>query len=108
MDLPIQYKDSTDRPGIEISEARLRGRQSVRTTFRLPVHLIELLGIMAGQFGVKQKSLFDQMIEDKEVLNEVADWVSAYVPEKIERRPKTYVLSKQSFGCFKTHLIYTQ
>ena len=96
MDLPIQYKDSTDRPGIEISEARLRGRQSVRTTFRLPVHLIELLGIMAGQFGVKQKSLFDQMIEDKEVLNEVADWVSAYVPEKIERRPKTYVLSKQS------------
>lgn len=96
MDFPMQDNDPVNRTGIEISEARLRGRQSVRTTFRLPAHLIELLGIMAEQFRVKQKSLFDQMIEDKEVLDEVAAWVAGYVPEHIERRPKTYVLSKQS------------
>ena len=82
--------------GTGISEARLRGRQSIRTTFRLPVDLIELLGIVAGQFGLKQKSLFDQLIDDIEVLNEVAESVPGYAPENIERRPKTYVISKQS------------
>ncbi len=92
----MQHKGLADQAGIEISEARLRGRQSVRTTFRLPVYLIELLGIIAGQFGVKQKSLFDQLIEDSEVLDEVAAWVAGYTPENIERRPKTYVLSKDS------------
>ncbi len=96
MALTVHHKDLVAQAGSEISEARLRGRQSVRTTFRLPVHLIELLGIIAGQFGVKQKSLFDQMIEDDAALDEIADWVSSYPPENIERRPKTYVLSKHS------------
>lgn len=92
----VVHKDPVDQAGIEISEARLRGRQSVRTTFRLPVHLIELLGIMAGQFGVKQKSLFDQMLEDNQILDAVADVVAGHARENIERRSKTYVLSKQS------------
>jgi hypothetical protein len=92
----VHHKGLVVPAGIEISEARLRGRQSVRTTFRLPVHLIELLGIIAGQFGVKQKSLFDQMVEDDAALDEIAEWVSSYTPENIERRQKTYVLSKQS------------
>jgi hypothetical protein len=92
----IEQKEMVDQAGIEISEARLRGRQSVRTTFRLPGYLIELLGIIAEQFGVKQKSLFDQLIENSEVLNEVAECVAAYTPEKSGRRAKTYVLSKQS------------
>ena len=96
MALTMQHKGLTDQAGIEISEARLRGRQSVRTTFRLPVYLIELLGIIAGQFCVKQKSLFDQLIEDNKVLDEVAAWVVGYTPENIERRPKTYVISKHS------------
>jgi hypothetical protein len=101
MALTGHYKDQVARAGVEISEARLRGRQSVRTTFRLPVHLIEVLGIIACQFGVKQKSLFDQMIEDDAALDEIAEWVSSYTPENIERRSKTYVLSKQSLLAFE-------
>ncbi len=101
MALTGQHKDQVARAGVEISEARLRGRQSVRTTFRLPVHLIEVLGIIACQFGVKQKSLFDQMIEDDAALDEIGEWVSSYTPENIERRPKTYVLSKQSLLAFE-------
>ncbi|MBU1564848.1 MAG: hypothetical protein KJ630_04370 [Proteobacteria bacterium] len=96
MVVTAHHKELADQAGIGISEAKLRGRQSVRTTFRLPVHLIELLGIIAGQFGVKQKSLFDQMIESDDVLDEVAEWVADYTPGNIERRPKTYVLSKRS------------
>ncbi len=79
-----------------ISAARLRGRQSVRATFRLPTKLIELLGIIADQFGVKQKSLFDQLIDNLEILNQVADYAARTTPGKKERRPKTFVLSKQS------------
>jgi hypothetical protein len=92
----MQQQDPADQTGIEISEARLRGRQSVRTTFRLPVYLIELLAIVSEQFGVKQKSLFDQLIENSEVLDEVAECGVSYTPEKRGRRSKTYVLSKQS------------
>jgi hypothetical protein len=92
----MQKWSPTDQSETGISEASLRGRQSVRTTFRLPVYLIELLGIVAEQFGLKQKSLFDQLIEDNEVLYEIAENFSSYAPDNIERRTKTYVLSKQS------------
>lgn len=96
MTLTMQHTGPAEQADTGISEAKLRGRQSVRTTFRLPVHLIELLTIIAGQFGVKQKSLFDQLVEDNDILNEVAECVAGYLPENIERRPKTYVLSRQA------------
>lgn len=96
MALTIQNNNAAEHHDIAISEARLRDSQSVRTTFRLPVHLIELLGIVAGQFGVKQKSLFDQLIEDRDVLNELAEWAGGYTPDNRNRRTKTYVLSKRS------------
>ncbi len=96
MTVTMRHTGLADRGDTGISEAKLRGRQSVRTTFRLPVHLIELLAIIADQFGVKQKSLFDQLVEDGDVLNEVAKCVADYLPENSERRPKTYVISRQS------------
>ncbi len=96
MTLTMHHAGRTDQADIGISEAKLRGRQSVRTTFRLPVHLIELLSIIAGQFGVKQKSLFDQLVEDGDVLSEVAKCVAEYLPENSQRRPKTYVISRQA------------
>jgi hypothetical protein len=74
----------------------LRGHQSVRTTFRLPVDLIELLGIVAAQFGIKQKTLFDQLVEDIDLLYRLAETVAEPWSEGAERRQKTYVLSKQS------------
>jgi hypothetical protein len=92
----MKYDDSEDQPGLKISEERLRGRQSVRTTFRLSEDLINLIGIVAVQFGLKQKSLFDQLIEDPAVLNKVAESVAGYTPDNTRRRPKTFVLSKHS------------
>ncbi|RPI51694.1 MAG: hypothetical protein EHM49_06780, partial [Deltaproteobacteria bacterium] len=53
--------------GLTITAMGLRGKQSVRATFRLPDHIIKLLGMVASQLGLKQKSLFDQLVEDKEV-----------------------------------------
>jgi hypothetical protein len=37
----------------------LRGRQSVRATFKLSARAIEALSIVAVHLGIKQKSLFD-------------------------------------------------
>jgi hypothetical protein len=90
------YEDAGEQPVIKISEEGLRGRQSVRATFRLSEDLIALMGIVAGQFGLKQKSLFDQLIEDTAVLHKVAESAAGYIPDNSQRRPKTFVLSKHS------------
>ena len=42
----------------------LRGRQSVRATFKLSAKAIEAISIVAVHLGIKQKSLFDHLIED--------------------------------------------
>ena len=54
-----------------ISFDELRMKQSVRTTFRLPKEIINLLGLIASQLGIKQKSLLDQLIEDASLLHEL-------------------------------------
>jgi len=79
-----------------ISAKGLQGRQSVRATFRLPEEIIQLLGVMARQLGLQQKSLFDQLIEDSDVLRQVASTRHSFNPSPGRRRQKTYVLSKRS------------
>ncbi|MGA7144017.1 MAG: hypothetical protein WBY47_05885 [Desulfobacterales bacterium] len=44
----------------------LKSRQSVRATFRLTQGGIEAMGLVANQMGIKQRSLFDHMVEDSE------------------------------------------
>jgi endonuclease/exonuclease/phosphatase family metal-dependent hydrolase len=44
------------------SSSDLRGRQSVRATFKLSVRAIDALSIVAAHLGIKQKSLFDHLI----------------------------------------------
>jgi hypothetical protein len=47
-------KGQQEKPVIRMSLERLRGRQSVWTTFRLSKNVIVLLGIAAEQFGLQQ------------------------------------------------------
>jgi len=74
----------------------LRGRQSVRTTFKLPEQTIQLLGIVANQLGIKQKSLFDQLVENKEVLARLMEKSREHSLPARKRRTKTFVLSRRS------------
>ena len=39
----------------------LRGRQSVRATFRLSEDCIDAISILSAQLGIKQKSVFDHL-----------------------------------------------
>lgn len=78
------------------SAADLRGRQSVRATFRLSAEAIEALSIAAVHLGIKQKSLFDHLIEDIQALDAVAEELEAFRIETRRRVQKTYVLSRRT------------
>jgi len=79
----------------EETAADLRGRQSVRTTFRLSERAIEALSVLAGQLGIKQKSLFDHLIEDTQTLKMIAKEVDSF-GSRMQRIAKTYVVSRKT------------
>ncbi|MFH0783613.1 MAG: hypothetical protein V2B20_16900 [Pseudomonadota bacterium] len=83
----LQYSEETT--------ADLRGRQSVRTTFKLSERSIDALSILAGQLGIKQKSLFDHLIEDTQALRVIASEF-ANVGQAAQRVAKTYVISRKT------------
>jgi hypothetical protein len=83
----LQYSEETT--------ADLRGRQSVRTTFKLSERSIDALSILAGQLGIKQKSLFDHLIEDTRALQMIASEF-ARVGQAAQRVAKTYVVSRKT------------
>jgi hypothetical protein len=74
----------------------LRGRQSVRATFKLSSNCIEAISIVANQLGIKQKSLFDHLFQDIEALNRIADQVRNAKVSAPNRVQKTYVISRNA------------
>ena len=91
-------KEKTSFLSIEISKEstqELLGRQSVRTTFKLTEKSIDALSILAGQLGIKQKSLFDHLIDDGSVLRHLARESDQFeIPQ--QRMAKTYVISRKT------------
>jgi hypothetical protein len=76
----------------------LRGRQSVRATFRLTEMSIHTLSAVATHLGIKQKSLFDHLIEDEQSLNLIANQIRIDQFDKLERIQKTFVLSRRTMA----------
>ncbi len=76
----------------------LRGKQSVRTTFRLPERSIMALSVLSAQLGIKQKSLFDHISEDLDILHACARAAEAaeIAGEKEQGIAKTYVISRKT------------
>ncbi|SPD71844.1 conserved hypothetical protein [uncultured Desulfobacterium sp.] len=77
----------------------LRGRQSVRATFKLTEQAINILSVVASHLGIKQKSLFDHLIEDTRSLKLIASRIETEGFDKLSRIQKTYVLSKKTMAC---------
>jgi hypothetical protein len=77
----------------------LRGRQSVRATFKLSQRAIEALSIVAVHLGIKQKSLFDHLIEDVQTLNTIAREIEADQFRSMDRVQKTFVISRRTLVC---------
>lgn len=78
------------------SSADLRGKQSVRATFRLTAQAIDAISVVAVHLGIKQKSLFEHLIEDAQTLAKVARQVQEKQFAPRERVQKTYVLSRRT------------
>ena len=74
----------------------LRGRQSVRATFKLSAKAIETMSIVAIHLGIKQKSLFDHLIEDAQSLKLIAREVESERFNTISRIQKTFVISRKT------------
>ena len=81
-----------------ITSSGLRGRQSVRATFKLSSGCIEAISIVAAQLGIKQKSLFDHLAQDSDSLNAIAREVQNARVKAENRVQKTYVISRQSLS----------
>ena len=79
----------------ETSSADLRGKQSVRTTFKLSEQAIVALSLLSTQLGIKQKSLFDHLMEDVQALEHIAREFQEF--ENTQKRvAKTYVISRKT------------
>ena len=77
----------------------LRGRQSVRATFKLSAKAIEAMSIVAVHLGIKQKSLFDHLIEDMRSLRLIARDMESERFDRTGRIQKTYVISRKTLSC---------
>ena len=86
--------DTIPRP----SSADLRGRQSVRATFKLSERAIEAMSIVAVHLGIKQKSLFDHLIEDMQSLKLIAREIEPESFSTLNRVQKTFVISRKTLS----------
>ena len=84
------------------STMALRGRQSVRATFRLSEGCIDAISILAAQLGIKQKSIFDHLMEDAQILKDMASQLENSEFDRHERIQKTYVISRRSLSFLDT------
>ena len=76
----------------------LRGRQSVRATFKLSEGCIDAISIVAAHLGIKQKSLFDHLVEDARSLKSIAREIQNIKLIKQDRIQKTFVISRRSLS----------
>jgi len=74
----------------------LRGKQSIRATFKLSEKSIEIISVVASRLGIKQKSLFDHLIEDIGSLSHIAQEFEKDTFHDLNRVQKTYVLSRRT------------
>ena len=74
----------------------LRGRQSVRATFKLSARAIDAMSIVSVHLGIKQKTLFDHLIEDARSLSRIAREIESEKFRTPGRVQKTFVISRRT------------
>jgi hypothetical protein len=92
----MESDESSFGDSLQLSAKQLRGKQSVRATFRLSDQMIELLKVAANHLEVQQKSLIDELVQNRETLDQVANEAQGILQEAEERRQKTFVLSRNA------------
>ena len=83
------------------SSSDLRGKQSMRATFKLTGKAIDAISVVSAQLGIKQKSLFDHLIDDIQTLNLIALNINQNSFNTLNRIQKTYVISRRTLVCLE-------
>ena len=93
----VRYDTSLPLP----SSSDLRGKQSVRATFKLTGKAIDAISVVSAHLDIKQKSLFDHLIDDIGSLNVIARKINSDRFKKLNRIQKTYVISRKTLCCLE-------
>jgi hypothetical protein len=92
-------RKKTGYTSISLTSSRgLRGMQSVRASFRLTPECINAIRFVAAQLGIKQKSLFDHLAQDRESLHVIAEEIKNTEFNPDDRIQKTFVISRSSLN----------
>jgi hypothetical protein len=78
------------------SATELRGRQSIRVSFKLTRKCIEAMNILGSHLRLKPKSLFDHMVQEPQTLEAIAARARSLNSENQPRMAKTYVISRDA------------
>jgi len=78
------------------SAADLRGRQSVRVSFKLSPSCIDAITILGSHLRLKPKSLFDHIVQKREILEAVATTIQHDSAVDLPRPVKAYVISRDA------------
>jgi hypothetical protein len=96
----VAKKSDTEKKALfkipRASAADLRGRQSVRTTFKLSNRCIEAIHILGMHLQLMPKSLFDHLVQERDTLEAIAKETQASVTTDEPRTSKTYVISRDA------------
>jgi hypothetical protein len=82
----------------EPSFSELRGRQSVRATFKLTERAVDAISVLSVHLGIKQKSLFDHLLADLDSLRVIAERARRMEVEPAARVQKTFVISRNTLA----------
>jgi hypothetical protein len=74
----------------------LKGKQSVRTSFKLSEGCIQAINIVATQLGIKHRSLFDYLVEDTDSLEILAREIVKIEPSRKKGSQKSFIVSRDT------------
>ncbi|MCB2146401.1 MAG: hypothetical protein KQI81_07990 [Deltaproteobacteria bacterium] len=96
-----KFEDRNGAPLQSNNFEDLLGKKSVKATFRLRPEVISVLSILSTQLGIKQKSLFDYLMEDVNALHAITRASGPGRFDKAKRVRKTLMLSQKSLAALK-------
>jgi hypothetical protein len=89
-------KSNTSLTLPKMSSTALKGKQSVRTSFKLSEGCIQAISIVATQLGIKHRSLFDYLVEDTDSLEALAKEIVDKEPAKNKGSQKSFIVSRET------------
>lgn len=92
----INKKASNGQILPKMTSLALKGKQSVRTRFKLTDACIQAINIVSTQLGLKHRSLFDYLVEDTDALKTIANDIVKNDDNSAEKCLKSYIISRET------------